>query len=116
MNARYFVELLHRIGNGTTTVEDVELVARLLKRWIVLDEALPEPLTDVLVVWSDARFDADATVDIGYRKPDGRWVLTGTEPEKVIMPTHWMPLPPLPFGLDARYGDIPLGMEAGMPS
>lgn len=72
--------------------------ARGLGLWRVGDVALrlPEPLHDVLVCHVMA--GGEPAVDIGYRKPDGRWVLTGSDPEREIAPSHWMalPAPPLP--------------------
>lgn len=65
--------------------------------WIAVGEALPAPQIDVLVHHYFAWEAEDcASIDLGYRKRDGRWVLTGSEPDIEIRPTHWMPLPPPP--------------------
>lgn len=63
--------------------------------WTDVRAVLPEPLHDVLVAWS-ALDGEEPTVDIAYRKPDGRWVLMGSDPEQVIEPSHWMALPAVP--------------------
>lgn len=52
---------------------------------------VPEPLHDVLVVWM---CDGELSVDLAFRKPDGRWVMTHTELE--VEPLYWSPLPALP--------------------
>lgn len=64
------------------------------RNWNDVDHCLPEPLVDVWVCYSYLGDDVD--VAQAYRKPDGRWVLTGSDPDRVIHPTHWMaqPLPP----------------------
>lgn len=58
-------------------------------RWISVSTCLPEPLHDVLVTYRLG--DDEPTVDIAFRKPDGHWVITGSE--LTIHPTDWMPLP-----------------------
>lgn len=62
-----------------------------MEQWITTDEALPAPLADVLVYPSH---DIPA-VDMAYRKPDGRWVLSGSHGLPVQV-THWRPLPAPP--------------------
>lgn len=65
--------------------------------WIAVGKALPAPQLDVLVHYCLAwESEECGTIDLAYRKLDGRWVLTGEEPEIEIRPTHWMPLPPPP--------------------
>lgn len=62
-----------------------------MEKWRTNDEALPAPLTDVLVY---PTYD-QPLVDMAYRKPDGRWVLSGSHdlPAQV---THWRPMPAPP--------------------
>ncbi|WP_322521180.1 DUF551 domain-containing protein [Guyparkeria halophila] len=62
-----------------------------MDKWNTTDEALPAPLTDVLVY---PTHDQPA-VDMAYRKPDGRWVLSGFM-NVVVQVTHWRPLPAPP--------------------
>lgn len=64
------------------------------RHWNEVEQCLPEPLVDVWVCYSYLGDDED--VAQAYLKPDGRWVLTGSDPDRVIRPTHWMaqPLPP----------------------
>lgn len=103
--------LMYLVGTGRATVQHIEALAPLIPCWQRVDESLPEELRDVLVVWADDGYAR--TVDIAYRKPSGEWVLMGSEPEQVITPTHWMPLPALP-GDDEPDGDeVLLGEEAG---
>lgn len=62
--------------------------------WHSVQDCLPEPLHDVFVCYGHV--DEEQEIDLAYRKPDGRWVLTGSDPDRVIHPTDWManPLPP----------------------
>ena len=62
--------------------------------WHSVQDCLPEPLTDVWVCYGHV--DEDQAIGLAFRKPDGRWVLTGSDPDWVIHPSHWMatPLPP----------------------
>lgn len=64
-----------------------------MNQWIKTETDLPEPLLDVLVVID---FDGDPFVDMGFRRANGEWFLTGTEPLLSIKPTHWMHVPELP--------------------
>lgn len=59
--------------------------------WIAIHEKQPEPLHDVLAVWT---FDGETSVDVAYRKPDGQWVMTYTE--LPIEPSLWAPMPAIP--------------------
>lgn len=63
--------------------------------WLSPLYSQPTPLTDVLVMWSEFEGE-DYTVDVAYRKPDGRWILSGSDPELIIMPAGWLPLPKTP--------------------
>lgn len=65
--------------------------------WVNVNDRLPPPLVDVLVAYEMS--PGTHTVDQAYRKRDGRWVLTGSEPEDVIAPSHWMEVPALPEAL-----------------
>lgn len=69
--------------------------------WTDVRVSLPEPLHDVLVVWSPLTGE-EPSVDIAYRLPDGRWVLTGSDPEQVIEPSYWMARPAAPGADHAR--------------
>lgn len=66
--------------------------------WVSVNDRLPAPLVDVLVVYPV--LPDIHTVGQGYRKRDGRWVLTGADPEDVIAPSHWMDVPALPEALE----------------
>lgn len=59
--------------------------------WIAIHEKQPEPLHDVLAVWT---FDGETSVDVAYRKPNGQWVMTYTE--LPIEPSLWAPMPAIP--------------------
>lgn len=59
--------------------------------WIAIHEKQPEPLHDVLAVWT---FDGETSVDVAYCKPDGQWVMTYTE--LPIEPSLWAPMPAIP--------------------
>jgi len=63
--------------------------------WHSVQDCLPEPLVDVWVCYTHR--DAEQDIAQAYRKPDGRWVLTGSDPDIAIHPSHWMaqPLPPV---------------------
>lgn len=56
-------------------------------------ERVPEPLHDVLVIWSALGDDMELVRDMAYRRLDGQWVLTGSDPELIIRPWAWTPLP-----------------------
>lgn len=60
----------------------------------VTDPPLPPALHDVLIAWRPVEHD-DPVVDIGYRRRDGRWVLTGTS-DQVVRPLAWTCRPSLP--------------------
>lgn len=66
-------------------------ISRASTEWITTRKVVPEPLHDVLVVWM---CDGELSVDLAFRKPDGRWVMTHTELE--VEPLYWSPLPALP--------------------
>lgn len=61
-------------------------------RWVPVDQALPEHMTDVLVVWGEV---GDEVVDIGYLSFEGHWRLVDADELRVRV-SHWMPLPPPP--------------------
>jgi hypothetical protein len=61
-------------------------------RWVPVDQALPEHMTDVLVVWGEV---GDEVVDIGYLSFEGHWRLVDADGLRVTV-SHWMPLPPPP--------------------
>ena len=63
--------------------------------WHSVDECLPVALEDVLVVWQPSP-DEPSAIDMAYRTPDGRWSITGSDPDLEIEPSHWMALPALP--------------------
>jgi hypothetical protein len=64
-----------------------------MTQWIESKTKVPEPLLDILVAYV---FDGESTIDMAFRRDNGRWFLTGSEPLIEIHPTHWMPLPELP--------------------
>jgi hypothetical protein len=53
------------------------------KRWIPVEERLPEANTAVLTRWRDGVFSVE------WRFPSGEWITGSTV-------THWMPLPEPP--------------------
>lgn len=61
-------------------------------RWVPVDQALPEHMTDVLVVWGG---EDDLVVDIGYLSFEGSWRIVDANDLRVQV-SHWMPLPPPP--------------------
>jgi hypothetical protein len=60
-------------------------------RWYTLDEALPEPLHDVLIEVALTPGE-EPMVQMGYRRADGRWFLVAVEDIEVA-PTRWTALP-----------------------
>jgi hypothetical protein len=72
-----------------------------------LDEALPEPLHDVLIEVALVPGD-DPEVYLGYRTDAGGWCLTGSDALSVT-PSRWAPIPTLaelradPVELVARF-------------
>lgn len=62
--------------------------------WVDVTLCLPVPLHDVLAAWRND--DGDPSVDVAYRRANGEWVLTGSDPDVLIQPTHWMALPEVP--------------------
>lgn len=67
-----------------------------IEPWCWPDESPPEPLEDVLVVTCTGCLDNAPARDQAYRRRDGSWVLTGSDPEIVIVPLCWMHLPEIP--------------------
>lgn len=68
----------------------------LIKPWRWPDESQPDPLEDVLVITCTGCLGDAPARDQAYRRKDGRWVLTGSDPEIVIVPLCWMPMPEIP--------------------
>lgn len=66
--------------------------------WVPVESDVPPPLVDVLVVHE--LFEGQHTTDFAYRKRDGQWVLTGSDPDQEIQPSHWMHVPALPAELE----------------
>lgn len=63
-------------------------------QWIpTVTNNFPEPLIDVLIVYE---FDDEPGIDLGYRRANGQWCLTGDSVALPKPPTYWMELPPLP--------------------
>jgi len=48
--------------------------------WVPVESDVPPPLVDVLVVHE--LFEGQHTTDFAYRKRDGQWVLTGSDPDQ----------------------------------
>lgn len=67
-----------------------------IKPWRWPDESPPDPLEDVLVVTRTGCLDDAPARDQAYRRRDGSWVLTGSDPEIVIVPLCWMYPPEIP--------------------
>jgi len=63
--------------------------------WIPVSGRVPEPLRDVLVAYTG--IGGEPAVDIAYRKPDGCWVVSGSDPEIEVTPGWWMALPQPPW-------------------
>ncbi len=64
-----------------------------MNAWINADKATPEPLLDVLIVIDR---DDEPHVEMGFRRDNGQWFLTGSEPLIEVFPLCWMHLPALP--------------------
>jgi hypothetical protein len=62
-------------------------------RWYAIDEALPEPLHDVLIEVALVPGDEPA-IQMGYRRADGRWLRVAVEDIEVT-PTRWTAMPAL---------------------
>lgn len=62
--------------------------------WIAVEERLPKPMTDVLIVLAD---EAHYPVDLGFIDWTGVWRLSGAAAGEMRV-THWMPLPEPPRG------------------
>lgn len=91
-------DFCRRLRAGMTTVQDADWIekewAARLGRVQLVSEAVPEALVDVLVVIACDESETGWSFDMGFRKTDGRWLLTGAE--IAIHPVAWMHLPPIP--------------------
>jgi hypothetical protein len=85
------------VGAGIQEKEQVERMMKpSIKPWRWPDESRPEPHEDVLVITRTGCLYDVPSRDLAYRKRDGTWALTGTDPERVIEPLCWMPMPAMP--------------------
>jgi hypothetical protein len=65
-----------------------------MNEWIAVEERLPEPMTDVLVVLGG---ESHYPVDLGFIDWAGVWRLSAVASGAVRV-THWMALPEPPRG------------------
>jgi len=89
------------------------LVLQKITAWIGVRGIVPAPLTDVLVAVPKIAVGG-SIVDMGYRRSDGRWVLSNSDPQLFVEVTHWMPLP-MPQDRKVENGGQKIGNDgAGM--
>lgn len=76
-------------------IEDLEPTEyELARRWIPVDERLPEKEQEVLAYWPSSGLDPDVPwMTVARINEDGNWADIEMELEA---PTHWMPLPEPP--------------------
>jgi nucleotide-binding universal stress UspA family protein len=99
------VDMLRREAGVPTdrpTPPDVVTPAGPEVEWHDPAERVPETLHDVVVIWSALGDDMDLVLDMAYRRNDGQWVLTGSEPDLIIRPWAWTPLPAPPDDIPGR--------------